>query len=163
MLSRTEVDGHTITIPSAKTKNKLPHMLPLPPLARDILQSVKTQTDLYFTGKRGKPIGPWSRIKAQLDSAMKPDRPWRLHDLRRTVSTGMNALGIAPATVEAVLNHQSGTRNGVAGTYNRHSYLPGNVSFMWIERRLESDPDFPRPDGRFGLGSMDRCLCGTTA
>jgi integrase len=34
MLSRrTEVDDDTITIPSARSKNKLPHMIPLSPLA----------------------------------------------------------------------------------------------------------------------------------
>src|SRR5262249_51507634 len=96
MLSRAEVNGDTITIPEARSKNRLPHMIPLPPLALDILQSVKTSGDLYFTGKRGKPLGPWSRIKAALDQHMKPDSPFVIHDLRRTVSTGMNALGIAP-------------------------------------------------------------------
>ena len=50
--------------------------------------------------------------------------PWRLHDLRRTVATGMADLGIAPHIVEAVLNHVSGARAGVAGTYNRAAYAP---------------------------------------
>jgi integrase len=130
MLARAEVDGDTITIPSARSKNKLAHMVPLPPLARDILHSVKTSTDLYFTGKRGKPLGPWSRIKAALDRHMQPESPFVVHDLRRTVSTGMNALGILPATVEAVLNHTSGTRAGVAGTYNVHHYLPEKTAAL---------------------------------
>ncbi len=34
----------------------------------------------------------------------------------------MNALGIMPIVVEAVLSHVSGARSGVAGTYNRHAY-----------------------------------------
>ena len=76
MLSRAEVDGNTITIPSARSKNKLPHMVPLPPLALEILNSVNTSTDLYFTTKRGKPLAPWSRIKAALDKHMQPDEPF---------------------------------------------------------------------------------------
>jgi integrase len=49
--------------------------------------------------------------------------PWRLHDLRRTVSTRMHdELGIPPHIVEAVLNHVSGHRAGVAGVYNRALY-----------------------------------------
>jgi hypothetical protein len=44
---------------------------------------------------------------------------WRLHDLRRTCATG---IGIAPHIVEAVLNHVSGAKAGVAGTYNRAVY-----------------------------------------
>ena len=48
--------------------------------------------------------------------------PWRLHDLRRTCATGMAGIGIQPHVVEACLNHVSGAKAGVAGTYNVHSY-----------------------------------------
>jgi integrase len=48
--------------------------------------------------------------------------PWRLHDLRRTAATGMAEIGIAPHIVEAALNHVSGVKAGVAGTYNRATY-----------------------------------------
>ena len=47
---------------------------------------------------------------------------WRLHDLRRTVATRMADLGVGPHVIEAVLNHVSGTRSGVAGVYNRALY-----------------------------------------
>ena len=47
---------------------------------------------------------------------------WRLHDLRRTCATGMAGIGIQPHVVEACLNHVSGAKAGVAGTYNVHSY-----------------------------------------
>ena len=47
---------------------------------------------------------------------------WRIHDLRRTCATGMAELGIAPHIVEACLNHISGAKAGVAGTYNRAAY-----------------------------------------
>ena len=49
-------------------------------------------------------------------------KPWTLHDLRRTTATRMADLGIAPHIVEAILNHHSGHRRGVAGVYNRSSY-----------------------------------------
>jgi integrase len=130
MLSRAEVDGNMITIPTARSKNKLPHMIPLPSLALDILNSVKTSGDLYFTGKRDKPLGPWSRIKATLDQHMQPDAPFVLHDLRRTFSTGLNSIGIAPEVVEACLNHISGHKAGVAGTYNQWHYLPEKIAAL---------------------------------
>ena len=47
---------------------------------------------------------------------------WRHHDLRRTVATRMADLGIEPHVIEAVLNHVSGTKAGVAGVYNRSLY-----------------------------------------
>ena len=50
--------------------------------------------------------------------------PWRIHDLRRTAATGMAEIGIPPHIVEAVLNHVSGSKAGVAGTYNRATYQP---------------------------------------
>jgi hypothetical protein len=49
---------------------------------------------------------------------------WRLHDLRRTGATNLQALGIPIEVTEAVLNHISGTRAGVAGIYNRYKYEP---------------------------------------
>jgi integrase len=50
--------------------------------------------------------------------------PYTLHDLRRTVASGMARLGIAPHVVERLLNHSTGTIRGVAAVYNRHSYAP---------------------------------------
>ena len=121
-LSRREVDENVITIPSDRSKNKLPHVIPLPASALAILKSVKTTTDLYFTGQRGRLVGPWSRVKKALDAQMEIPA-WRIHDLRRTTATGMNEIGVPPHIVEAVLNHQSGSRSGVAGVYNRSSLL----------------------------------------
>jgi integrase len=45
-----------------------------------------------------------------------------LHDVRRTVATRMAELGVGPHVIEAVLNHVSGHKAGVAGVYNRSSY-----------------------------------------
>jgi integrase len=66
-------------------------------------------------------VSGWSKLKKRIDRRMDT-APWRLHDLRRTTATGMAELGIAPHIVEAVLNHVSGARAGVAGTYNRAAY-----------------------------------------
>jgi hypothetical protein len=42
--------------------------------------------------------------------------------LRRTVATGLQRLGIRLEVTEAVLNHVSGTRAGIAGVYQRHDW-----------------------------------------
>jgi integrase len=47
---------------------------------------------------------------------------WTLHDLRRTMATRMADLGVQPHVIEAVLNHVSGHKAGVAGVYNRSTY-----------------------------------------
>jgi hypothetical protein len=48
--------------------------------------------------------------------------PWRLHDIRRTVATGLQRLGVRFEVTEAVLNHVSGSKGGVAGVYQRHDW-----------------------------------------
>jgi integrase len=51
-------------------------------------------------------------------------RPWRLHDLRRTCATMMaEAIRIEPHVIEALLNHVSGYKAGMAGVYNRAAYI----------------------------------------
>ena len=110
-------DGATWTIPGARTKNHRVHVVPLSPLARTILAGVATTGDAVFASMS------WSQLKRRLDAAMKIP-PWRLHDLRRTAATGMAEIGVAPHVVEAVLNHVSGAKAGVAGTYNRAAYAP---------------------------------------
>ena len=47
---------------------------------------------------------------------------WWLHDLRRTLATGLQRLGVRLEVTEAVLNHLSGSRAGVVGIYQRHDW-----------------------------------------
>jgi integrase len=118
-------DGATWTIPSSRTKNKRAHVVPLPPLARAIIAGVKpiaSAASYVFTTNGRSAISGWSAIKKVLDAAMGATSPWRLHDLRRTAATGMADIGIPPHIVEAALNHVSGAKAGVAGTYNRAAY-----------------------------------------
>jgi hypothetical protein len=68
----------------------------------------------------------WSKGKAALDRLLPEDMPgWVLHDLRRSFVTHVNELGLAqPHVIEAAINHVSGpSKAGVAGIYNRSSYL----------------------------------------
>jgi integrase len=95
---------------------------------------IEGDSGLVFTTNGRTKISGWSKAKRALDTAMleiaKAEDakavipPWRIHDLRRSAATGMHALGILPHIVEACLNHVSGARAGVAGTYNVYEYLP---------------------------------------
>ncbi len=123
-MRRTELsdDRATWTIPGARTKNHRVHVVPLAPLARKMIPT-EDVGDLVFTTNGRTHVSGWSKIKSRLAAAMKIP-PWRLHDLRRTCATGMAEIGIAPHIVEACLNHVSGAKAGVAGTYNRAQYAP---------------------------------------
>jgi integrase len=75
---------------------------------------------LVFGSGQGGYSG-WSTSKEALDESAKVT-DWTLHDLRRTAATRMADLGVAPHVIEAILNHISGHKAGVAGIYNRSSY-----------------------------------------
>jgi integrase len=116
-------DGAVWTIPGERTKNRRTHVVPLPPLARQIIAETGEEGEFVFSTTGGHaPVAIGSKIKKRLDGRMKAAAPWREHDLRRTCATGMAELGVAPHIVEAVLNHVSGHKSGVAGIYNRAAY-----------------------------------------
>jgi integrase len=119
-------DGATWTIPGERSKNHRVHVVPLVPLARDIIAQVRRieGSEFVFTITGRNPVATGSKLKHALDATIEPTTPWVLHDLRRTAATGMAELGVAPHIVEAVLNHISGAKAGVAGVYNRAAYLP---------------------------------------
>jgi integrase len=77
---------------------------------------------LVFTTDGQKPFQGYSKAKARLDR-LAGVSDWTLHDLRRTVVSGMARLGVAPHVADKVLNHQSGTISGVAAVYQRHEFL----------------------------------------
>jgi integrase len=74
-----------------------------------------------FPGERGTPFSGWSKAKSALDTASGVSE-WWLHDLRRTLATGLQRLGVRLEVTEAVLNHLSGSRAGVVGIYQRHDW-----------------------------------------
>lgn len=131
-----------IELPGKRTKNGLPHVVPLAPQAREIIQGAlkvgrKFGKSGYVFTAGSQPTTGWSRAKARIDAAItelnggEPIPAWRLHDLRRTAATGMaEDLKIAPHIVEAALNHVSGAKAGVAGTYNRALYLEERKSAL---------------------------------
>jgi integrase len=117
-------DLSQLNLPATRTKNKKPHVVPLAPIAREIIAGVPriAGSAFVFTNTGKSPIQNWAKIKRRLDAAMAIG-PWRLHDLRRTCVTGMAELGIRPDVIELAVNHASG-RSSVAGVYNKSELLP---------------------------------------
>jgi len=128
--SELDLDAKLWSLPGERCKNHRPHLVPLSAPAVYILEGRKAEqkamemkTALVFTSTGEAPFSGWSRSKARLDGRAKI-APWTLHDLRRTLVTRLSEdLHIQPHIVEAVVNHVSGSKAGVAGTYNRALYL----------------------------------------
>lgn len=143
-MSWEEIDlaAKTWIIPGARTKNKREHLCPLNDQAVAVLTALapekKEERKGLILSTNGKtPISGFSKAKAALDDKVaeqvakaavwaggdpEPFAPWVFHDLRRSLATGCQALGIPIEHTEALLNHISGKRGGLAGIYQLHQY-----------------------------------------
>ena len=118
--SEIDLERSQITLPPERVKNGREFTLPLSTQALAIIegQSRRNSSDFLF-GTRG--FMHWDRGKVTLDQRLRI-APWRLHDCRRTCATQLGELGVQPHHIEAILNHYSGHRAGVAGVYQRAKY-----------------------------------------
>jgi integrase len=120
--SEVAPDLSSWTIPASRAKTGAVHIVPLSTEAQAILRAAPRleDSDLVFPGLRG-PFSGFSKSKAALDKASGVN-DWRLHDLRRTMATGLQRLGVRLEVTEAVLNHIAGSRAGIVGVYQRHAW-----------------------------------------
>ncbi len=128
-------------LPSKRTKNANDHLVPLSSQAAELLEAVQpkaaSRRGPVFTTNGVVSISGFSKAKAAIDAAIanliaSDDRaralvgdaikPWVVHDVRRSLATGCQAMGVALAHTEAILNHVSGKRAGVVGIYHVHDY-----------------------------------------
>lgn len=140
--AEADLAGGIWHLPAERTKNGLPHDVPLSAPALAILAEaprIEGRELVFGSGSGG--FQGFSRAKARLDkdSGVKD---WRLHDLRRTAATGMGNIGVLPHVVEAVLNHVSGSKAGVAGVYNYALYNPEKRAALdlWAAHLAALDP-----------------------
>jgi integrase len=75
----------------------------------------------YFPNLHGEPFSAWS-VHVRKFTRDCGFGDWCLHDLRRTLATRWQAMGIDIATTEKMLSHSAIT-GGLVGVYQRHSYL----------------------------------------
>jgi integrase len=120
--SEINKEAGLIVLPGERTKNGRTHDVPLSKVALEIIDSIPRRINRDFVFGEGKGgFSGWSKAKASLNAQLGL-KPWRLHDLRRTASTRMADAGVQPHIIEAVINHVSGHKAGVAGVYNRSTY-----------------------------------------
>ena len=126
----SEIVDDEIRLPAERTKNSRAHYVPIASTVQSILANrERPEDDEFVFGRRqGRPFRGWGVCKAALDQRIKDSgiklEHWTHHDLRRTMATRMAESGTAPHIIEAILNHVSGHKAGVAGIYNRASYEP---------------------------------------
>ena len=137
------------TLPASRSKNRREHAIPLSDMALDVLRSLPRieRSGFVFTTNARTPVSGFSKAKPALDRAMdelagegaSPIPGWVLHDLRRTVATNLQRLGVRLEVTESVLNHVSGSRAGIVGVYQKHDYAAEKRAALdaWT-RRLDA-------------------------
>jgi hypothetical protein len=97
-----------------------PHLVPLSQIGQRVFKARRGERTgrLSSPASAERPFSGWSKAKSALDSASGVSG-WWLHDLRRTLATGLQRLGARLEVTEAVLNHLSGSRAGIVGIYQR--------------------------------------------
>lgn len=122
-----------ITYPREFTKNKRPHAIPYTDTVKKIVELLPRIDNAEYLfpaarstarGKLTTTFNGWSKAKKAFDAKLIGVSPYTLHDLRRTFSSKLAELGTPIQVTEKLLNHVSGTLGGVAGVYNRYTYLP---------------------------------------
>ena len=113
-------------LPREAVKTDREHVIPLSPLALEIIADLPRlgHSPLVFPANRASSmnaVSGFSRAKRRLDQ-LSGVEGWRYHDIRRTVATGLQRLGVRLEVTEAVLGHVSGSRSGIVGVYQRHEY-----------------------------------------
>lgn len=133
--------NYTWALPAVRAKNENASDIHLSELAFTEFEALAKRVKhkdgwpkrgLIFSTTGKTPVSGHSRAKRRLDREiallLKEDKgspemeKWRFHDLRRTLATGLQRLGVRFEVTEAILNHVSGSKSGVAGVYQRHEW-----------------------------------------
>jgi integrase len=123
-----------------ETKNGEPHDVMLPRQAVDLLKSRQGMDKVFvFPSPRAgrhvaqKVLG-FAQYYARQRDGDKPAQdpievPWTVHDLRRTVATGLAKLGCSRVVQDRILNHVD---SSVAAIYDQHRY--DAEARVWLQK-----------------------------
>jgi integrase len=123
--AEVDLDAAIVTIPGERTKTSRTLTVPLSAPALEILKAVpRGEGRNHVFGQRsGSGFGGWSapmadlRLRIATTTGHVPD--WHLHDLRRTMRSGLGRLGVPPHVAELAIGH---ARKGIEATYDRYHY-----------------------------------------
>jgi Phage integrase central domain len=107
-----------LVIPAERFKSKQKHAVPLSSSAIALLDNIPRRGDHVFG------ISNVWRAKQKLEELMTQElghqlRPWVIHDLRRTVRSGLSTLRVPFNVAEMCLGHG---KRGLARVYDQHEY-----------------------------------------
>lgn len=135
--------GGTITMPASFVKQGRRHVVPISVAVADLLDHcpVDARSDLVFgSSKTGMNMSGWSQLVARINRSA--DVAFDLHDLRRTMRTGLSRLGVSTEVAELALGH---ARTELEQIYNRDGAVDAlrAASELWTQHvsRLQPPAD----------------------
>ena len=130
-LTSDEWNGDYLEIAGDRNKSGERILVPLPQIAQEKIASVAhTNGSFLLSTTNGyKPINGFSKLKKKLDY-LSGITEWRLHDIRRGISTHFEDNGVDRFYVERLLNHKD---NSVTGIYAKSNHLEmrRNIFEQW--------------------------------
>lgn len=158
------VNGRWV-IPGSRTKNGQELALPLPDKMIAMLLGTPRRPGQRLVWEGGgevdRPMSGFSKAVAGIHFQMQllaneevgasSIAPWSLHDIRRSVASGMNGLHdddhmplISSIVVERILNH---VQPGIQGVYNRWSYMAEKKTALrlWANHLIALDRNSSAP------------------
>ncbi len=123
-----------LEIPGTEYKTGKTQVVPLSQQARSVVRSLPKAGAgpfLFSSDGGAKPVSGFSKAKARLDQLLvcrgRNLDDWVVHDLRRSMATHMERIGIEPHVIEVCLGH---VLKGVAATYRQYGYLPEKAAAL---------------------------------
>ena len=136
----------TWTVPAERAKNGKAHIVHLSEPVRAIIAALPMLrgNPFVFAGQANKPVAAFGymkgRIEAEIEKAGASIPDWRFHDFRRAGVTALAGMGFPPHVCDRLLNHLTGSIQGVAAVYQRQEFLAERkvVLTAWAEFVLDA-------------------------
>ena len=131
--SELDLNARKWRLPAERNESARPFEIPLSDPVVETLQTLPRIGPMVFALDGKRPMTVHKLIERVRRDAALPDM--RLHDLRRTLRTGLAELGVSFEVAERVLNH---AMPGLQAVYNRHSYAAEKrkALALWAEHVL---------------------------
>ena len=118
-----QIGDRELIIPEEKSKNHRRHVVPLSGAAWAVIETLPRTSKYLFPARYGGGhFAGFAHAKLHVDALVQLDKPWSWHDLRRSVASGLQALGFGVELIEQIMGHVSGVYRGVVGVYQRHDF-----------------------------------------
>jgi len=133
-LEQSELHDDHLEIQRDRNKSGERIRVPLSPIAQQLIADLGSKEGRFVVSTTGgdKPISGFSKLKTKLDLLTGFSQPWRMHDMRRGISTYLEENGLDRAYTARILNHKDASVTGIYARPEHRQHLE-RVMARWSE------------------------------